>query len=370
MNQPRYDQRLRVGVVGCGYWGPKHLRVLAGLSTVESVVAIDVNVMRLAEMRRILPAVECYTDLDEALPRIDALVVATPPSSHLSFALRAIAAGKHVLIEKPMATSAVDAALLVESARDAGCILMAGHTFEYNPAVLKLRDIVQSGVLGSVYYIDSARLNLGLYQSDVDVLFDLAPHDVSITNFVLDAQPTAVEAWASRHAHPRHADVAYLRMRYENPNVSATIHVSWLDPCKVRRLTVVGSRKMAVYDDLNSDERIRVYDKGVVADVSGDPTSNVGQPPMSYRYGDIVAPYMPSSEPLEVQDAHFIDSILCGTSPKSDGRVGLAVVQVLEAARLSMFHGGEVAVSDVLPGELVGAGQRNSARDEIERKLA
>ncbi len=172
---------------------------------------------------------------------MDAIVVATPPTSHVPIALRAIAAGKHVLVEKPLAPTAAEARQLISAAADAGVLLMTGHTFEYNPAVWKLRELVQSGVLGDVYYIDSARLNLGLYQTDVNVILDLAPHDVSIINYVLGEQPVAVQAWASRHAHPRFEDVAYLRLIYADERLSAHIHVSWLDPCKVRRVTAVGS---------------------------------------------------------------------------------------------------------------------------------
>jgi predicted dehydrogenase len=221
---------------------------------------------------------------------------------------------------------------LVDLAAAAGTVLMAGHTFEYNPAVVGLREIVQQE-LGRIYYVDSARLNLGLYQDDVSVVFDLAPHDVSIVNFLLDSEPTVVEAWGSQHAHPRHADVAYLRLTYGHRGVCANVHVSWLDPCKVRRVTVVGSRKMAVYDDMSNDERIRIYDKGVVPGSLGD---NVTQPPMFYRYGDIVAPFTPSDEPLTVQDEHFIDCIRNGRAPRSDGVVGMRVVRVLEAAQLSI----------------------------------
>jgi predicted dehydrogenase len=353
------DDVVRVGVVGCGYWGPKHLRVLEGLPRVFSIAAIDPRVERLAGVRRVLPSVQCYTSLDEALPFVDALIIATPPTTHFELGYRALSAGKHVLIEKPMATSSLDAELLLSLSRDRGVTLMAGHTFEYNAAVLKLREIVQSQTLGRLYYIDSSRLNLGLYQSDVNVLFDLAPHDVSIMNFLLDAEPTSVEAWGSRHAHPEHTDVAYLRMEYAERGVSAHIHVSWLDPCKVRRVTVVGSQKMAVYNDLESDERIRIYDKGVVR---GSVTEPLGQPPMSYRYGDIVAPFMPSDEPLAVQDEHFVDCILSGKIPQSDGSVGLSVVRVLEAAQRSIDCGGPVRLDESGPAPTRAAALASALR--------
>jgi predicted dehydrogenase len=326
---------VRVGVVGCGYWGPKHLRVFEAMPTVASIVAIDARTEQLDNVRRALPSALTFATLDEALPHVDALVVATPPSTHFELASQAIAAGKHVLVEKPMTTTTGAAQQLVIRAAEAGTVLMAGHTFEYNPAVVRLRDIVQQE-LGRIYYVHSARLNLGLYQDDVNVIFDLAPHDVSILNFLLDSEPTSVQAWGSRHAHPRHADVAYVRLDYGERGVCSNIHVSWLDPCKVRRVTVVGSKKMAVYDDLSNDERIRVYDKGVSPASLGDVTT---QPPMSYRYGDIVAPYTSSDEPLGVQDAHFVDCVLNGTTPRSDGVVGMRVVRVLEAAQQSLDEG-------------------------------
>jgi predicted dehydrogenase len=282
-------------------------------------------------VRRSFPAVNCFSTLEEALPEVDAVIIATPPSTHVALACEAIAAGKHVLVEKPLATSVADAELVVAAADSACTVLMVGHTFEYNSAVWKLRELVNSGDLGELYYLDSARLNLGLYQSDVDVIFDLAPHDVSIINYLLDSTPSSVQAWGATHAHQL-TDVAYLRLDYEDRAVSANVHISWLDPCKVRRVTAVGSKKMAVYNDLASEERIRIHDKGVVT----QPTDELAHAPMSYRYGDIVSPYLAMDEPLSVQDEHFIECILTGKRPQSDGRSGLSVVRVLEAARQSI----------------------------------
>jgi predicted dehydrogenase len=337
---------LRVAVVGCGYWGSKHVRVLHSTEGVDQVVLVDAYEMRLHNLARSYPNALCFTSLDQALPHVDAIVVATPPTSHVPIALRAIAAGKHVLVEKPLAPTSAEARQLISAAADVGVVLMTGHTFEYNPAVWKLRELVQSEVLGDVYYLDSARLNLGLYQNDVNVILDLAPHDVSIINYVLGEQPVAVQAWASRHAHPRFEDVAYLRLLYADARLSANIHVSWLDPCKVRRVTAVGSAKMAVYDDLASDERIRVLDKGVSPSLN---TDDLTQPPMSYRYGDITSPYVASDEPLGVQDAHFALCILTETSPNTDGACGLATVEVLEAAQLSLQLDRPVQLDELSP---------------------
>lgn len=340
------DAGLRVAVVGAGYWGPKHVRVLHGIAGVTSVVLVDGRPDRLAVLARGYPGDRACASLREALPYVDAVVIATPPSTHAALAMSAIEAGKHVLVEKPLAPRLSDARQMVAMADRAGVTLMVGHTFEYNPAVRKLRELIQQRELGDLYYLDSARLNLGLYQSDVNVIFDLAPHDVSIINHVLGTPPVAVQAWGARHAHPRFEDVAYLRLFYEDHGLAANIHVSWLDPGKVRRVVAVGSRKMAVYDDL-AEERIRVLDKGVDPQL---PESGSTQPPMSYRYGDIVSPFLAPDEPLSLQDKHFVDCAVSGTRPLTDGRNGLAVVEVLQCAQLSLRLGHPVLLEELEEG--------------------
>jgi predicted dehydrogenase len=338
----------RIALVGCGYWGSKHARVLYSMEHVADLVLVDSREDRLQSLARSYKTVRCCPTLRAALPHVDAVVVASPPSTHVPIALAAIQAGKHVLVEKPLAPTSTGARTLVAAAAEQGVVLMVGHTFEYNPAVRKLRDLVQSGELGDLYYLDSARLNLGLYQNDVNVIFDLGPHDVSIINYVLGSKPVAAAAWACRHAHHRFEDVAYLRLFYDDDFVdngmSANIHVSWLDPCKVRRVTAVGSKKMAVYDDLAADEQIRVLDKGVSPPPVGD---DLTQPPMSYRYGDIVVPFVSPEEPLSAQDRHFVDCIESGDRPLTDGANGLAVVEALEAAEVSRRLGRPVLLDEV-----------------------
>jgi len=326
----RNGAKFTVGVVGCGYWGSKHLRVLQSVEGVDEVVAIDKRINDIPALAHFVATGNAYADLDAALPRLDAVVVATPPSRHVDVALEALTAGKHVLVEKPLATSTAGASELIAAANAHSVVLMVGHTFEYNPAVWKLRELVQSGELGDIYYLDSARLNLGLYQSDVNVVFDLAPHDISIANHVLGSIPTSVEAWGSRHVHKRYEDVAYLSLDYADIGVRAHIHVSWLDPQKVRLTTAVGSKKMAVYNDLIADERIRVHEKSVVQGQNGAGTT------ISYRNGDTMIPALPSDEPLNVQDSHFVACGRAGERPRTDGANGLAVVQVLEAAQRAM----------------------------------
>ncbi len=335
---------LRVAVIGCGYWGSKHARVFHALDDVDEVVHVDGRADRLQALSRTYPGTRACMTLQEALPLVDAVVVATPPTTHVPLALGALAAGKHVLVEKPLATTGADARRLIAAAEEAGRVLMVGHTFEYNSAVWKLRELVQRGELGDIYYIDTARLNLGLYQGDVNVVMDLAPHDISIINHVLGRPPDAVEAWGSRHAHRRFEDVAYLRLFYADVHLSANMHVSWLDPCKVRRLTLVGSRKMAVYDDLAPEDRLRIHDKGVDSNSDVD---DLTQPPISYRYGDITVPFLRAQEPLAVQDRHFVRCILDDTRPQTDGWTGLAVVEVLEALQLALQEGRRVAVAEV-----------------------
>jgi predicted dehydrogenase len=309
------------------------------------VAVIDPSDERVARLRHSFPEVDAYRSLDDALDHVDALVIATPPSTHAPLAIRAMDAGKHVLVEKPFSTTVSEGLAMHECAERNGVVLMVGHTFEYHDAVWALREMVTSGELGQLYYIDTARLNLGLYQHDVNVLLDLAPHDISILNYVLGSRPVSVECWASRHAHRRLEDIAYVRVRYESPALEANIHVSWLDPCKVRRVTIVGSSKMVVFDDLDNEERIRVHNKSVIEPIGGD---DLTQPPMSYQYGEVVAPYLVVNEPLSIEDEHFADCVLTGMRPLTDAANGLAVVQVLEAADRSFRERREVAIDEVV----------------------
>lgn len=317
---------LRIGVAGYGYWGSKHVRVLGALPDVE-VVVIDAEPARLAEARRVHGHLRCATRVDQCLDDLDGMVVAAPPAAHATLALTALEAGVGVLVEKPMATTVGEAEAMVTLAAARGACLMAGHTFEYNPAVWKLKEIIDSGELGRILYVDTARLDLGRYQADCNVIWDLAPHDVSIISYLLDELPERTDVWARRHVGSRHADVAYLRMQFARRAVNAYVHVSWLDPCKVRRVTVVGERKMAVYNDLSDNERVRIYDIGVSA-LEPDEAHAM---PVSYRTGDIVSPYIQFAEPLHVQDAHFVECLRTGRRPSTPGERGLDVVRVLAA---------------------------------------
>ncbi len=334
-----------VAVVGYGYWGSKHVRVLSAIPGTD-VTVVDSRPERLAAARADFPVARVCDSLDEALGSVDAVVVATPVRTHAPLGLRALAAGAHVLIEKPLAASSNDALELIAAAKRSDRVLMVGHTFEYNAALRRLRELIDEGVLGDVYYIDSARLNLGLYQSDVSVLWDLAPHDVSIANYLLRSTPTEVSAWGRAHAGS-FIDVAYVQLQYRNPDVSAYVHISWLDPSKVRRVTVAGSAKMAIYDDMAVDERLRIHDKGVGTAPGGDAPGF----PLVYRYGDILSPYVAFEEPLAVEDRHFIDCVRGFAACATPGESGLDVVRVLEAADRSILEGHGVAVEVQAPVE-------------------
>ncbi|WP_100501366.1 Gfo/Idh/MocA family protein [Geodermatophilus chilensis] len=336
--------RDRIAVVGYGYWGSKHVRVLSSTPAVD-VTIVDGQASRLAEAAAHYPSARLATTLDDVIDEVDAVVVATPPGTHAPIAIRALEAGRHVLVEKPLATSVEDAELLVETAARRGVQLMVGHTFEYNAAVWKLRELVRSGALGRILYVDTARLSLGRYQSDVNVIWDLAPHDISIVSYVLDEMPSRATVWAHSHISRQQADVAYLRFDFPRSQTRAYVHVSWLTPNKVRQVTVVGEKKMAVYDDMSDNERIRIYDIGVDVQDIDNPTEAHALP-VTYRTGDIVSPYIPFQEPLLLQDQHFVECIRTGARPATPGERGLEVVRVLAATdRLA-----DVADEEVVAG--------------------
>ncbi|PPK94506.1 putative dehydrogenase [Kineococcus xinjiangensis] len=334
---------MRVAVVGCGYWGAKHVRVLSNLPQVEQVVAVDPDRIRTAELQRSHPDLVTRGTVREAAPLFDAAVVATPPGSHAAVAGGLLNAGKHVLVEKPMATRVVDAERLITLAAGHGLTLMVGHTFEYNPAVAVLREAVRTGHLGRIRHIETARLNLGLFQRDVNVLWDLAPHDLSILGFLLGEQPDSVQAWGRPHVHPVLEDVVHLNLHYPTADVTAHVHVSWLDPCKVRRVSVVGTRRMAVYDDLLEEGRVQFHDKSAT---SVDPR---GAEPVVYRDAGVDVPAVDWREPLEAEVAHFLECCATGRAPRSGGSSGLAVIRVLAAAERSLRRGAAVELREMAP---------------------
>jgi predicted dehydrogenase len=323
-----------VGVIGAGYWGPKHARNFAELAGARLAMVADLDERRLVAVRQRHAGLRTTTDFREMLTSsdVDAVVVATPASTHARIAREVLLAGKHVLVEKPLAISADEAEDLIRVADFSGRVLMVGHTFLYHPAVRALHDIVQRGELGEIYYAHAQRLNLGLFQRDINVLWDLVPHDLSILMYVLGTYPVAVAAHGAAYVQPHIEDIGYVDLKFPN-RVRAQIHVSWLDPNKVRRLTIVGSQKMVVYDDVETLEKLRIYDRGVDAPPH---TDTFGEFQLSYRYGDITIPFLPSTEPLRLECEHFLECIATGRTPLTDGRHGLQVVRALESAQASL----------------------------------
>jgi predicted dehydrogenase len=328
---------MKVGVIGYGYWGPKLVRNLAEMAECEMAWVADRSIAALERVRAQYPGVRTTTEVEDLLASdVDAVVVATPLRTHHAKARAAQLAGKHVKVEKPLTASAVEAADLVSLAERLGKTLMAGHTFVYNGAIRALREIVASGEIGEVYYVDAARLNLGLFQTDINVIWDLAPHDVSILLHVLQREPIAVSARGSASITPGVEDVAYVELRFPG-DLLAHLHLSWLDPCKVRRVTIIGSKKMVVCDDVQDVEKIRVYDKGVDRRYETDQFRDFH---LTYRYGGITIPHVGFREPLRVQCEHFIECARTGARPHTDGRAGMRVVEVLEHAERSLRNGG------------------------------
>ena len=330
---------IRVGMIGTGYWGPNLIRNFVDIPKSELVMVADLKQDRLEKIRKSYPTIlttRDYTDFFNQ--KLDAAVIATPPSTHFPIAKACLEHGLHVLVEKPLTLSSAHANELIELAEKKGLVLMVGHTFLYNQAVHSMKDLIDRGDLGKVYYLDAARLNLGLFQKDINVLWDLAPHDVSILLFLLDKLPLAVSALGSSCAFNGIYDVAYVNMVFPD-NIMAHIHVSWLDPCKVRRVTVVGSKKMVVLNDIEALEKIKIYDKGVDAPEHSD---NFGEFQFSYRYGDILIPNIRQVEPLKMECQDFLDCIIQHKKPCSDGEVGLNVVKILEAAQKSLSNSGRM----------------------------
>jgi predicted dehydrogenase len=328
---------VNVGVVGCGYWGPKHIRNFHELAEANLTVVCDLEEKRLEQVRSQYPYVETTSSFTELLQNsIDAVVIATPVSNHYQLAKEALLHNKHVLVEKPMTCSSRESAELIELAKNQDRVLMVGHIYEYHPAVDFLKQLVRSGALGEIYSIDTARLNLGLFRSDIDVLWDLAPHDLCIVLCLLDKGPIAVSARGAGHIDASICDVAYMELVFTN-GTTAHIHVSWLDPRKVRQISIVGSRKMVVYDDVSEAEKIRIYDKGLA-----DPADNsAGTWPPSYRYGDVTIPFISNAEPLKLECRHFLECITDGKRPRSDGWAGHKIISILEAANRSILNGGQ-----------------------------
>lgn len=349
---------LRVAVVGAGYWGPNLVRNFRGSDAWSLAAVCDRDVDRATRVVGDAPGVEVVASVEELLRRddVDAVAVATPAGTHHPIGMAALEAGKHVLLEKPLASSADDGRDLVDTARERGLVLMADHTYCYTPVVQRIHDVVASGELGEVLYVDSVRINLGLVQPDVDVLWDLAPHDLSILDLVLPGglRPLGVAAHGADPLGAGRACVAYLTMPLPGGAI-AHVHVNWLSPTKIRQMVVGGSRRTLVWDDLNPQQRLSIYDRGVDLDLASraeDPESR-RDAVISYRLGDMHAPSLPEREALGAMVAEFAAAITERRAPRTDGAAGLRVLEVLEAASTSLADGGRlVAPRSSVPAEV------------------
>src|SRR5262245_10973246 len=328
---------LRVGVIGAGYWGPNIIRNLVALERCRLEAVCDADPARLAPIGRLYPAVRREQDARALIgdPALDAIAICTPVHTHYPLAKAALEAGKHVLIEKPMAHSIAAASELVELAAARSLTLMVDHTFVYSGPIKAMRALIESGEIGELLYFDSVRINLGLLQKDVNVVWDLAPHDLSIMDHLLQREPRWVSAIGSAH-FGRLENLAYITVRFDG-SLIAHFHVNWLAPVKIRRTVIGGSKKMIVYDDLDPSDRVKIYDKGV--SINADRAER-DRMLVDYRTGDMLAPKIDKTEPLSAVCSQFVDRSLDGKRPLTDGHAGLRVVRLLEAAQQSIAHDG------------------------------
>jgi len=344
------QKKINIAVVGCGYWGPNLIRNFSALPECHVRYVCDKDEKRLAHMKQLYPAVEPTKDLQKIVgdKEVDAVVVATPVHLHYELAKRALEAGKHTFVEKPMTQTAEQANDLVQTAAKKKLTLMVGHTFIYSAPVRRIKEIIEAGDIGEFQYISSRRLNLGLFQKDINVAWDLAPHDISIILYLLGRPPVSVNCQGKAHVRKDIEDVTNMSLNFDNSGF-AIIQSSWLDPNKVREMVIVGSKRMIVYDDNEPLEKIKIYDKRVETPPHYDTFAEFHY---SYHYGDMYAPYIKQVEPLKVECQHFLDCIRTGKRPETNGLDGLRVIQILEASSLSLRNGGGMVEIDRNLGEV------------------
>jgi predicted dehydrogenase len=327
-------ERIVIGQVGYGYWGPNLMRNYMECKSASVKYLCDKSTDQLAKAQLKYPSLSVTHHVSDLLndPEVDAVIIATPISSHFKLAEAALLAGKHVFIEKPLAASSIEAEKLIKMAEERSLVLMVGHTFEYSSPVVKIKEIIDSGELGNIYYISSSRINLGLHQSDVSVIWDLAPHDFSMIFYWLGEEPIHIASHGRSCIQPGIHDVAFVNLAFAS-GVVAEVQLSWLAPVKLRRTLVVGDKKMLLYDDTESVEKIKLFDHGVTL---VEPNS-FGEYQLSYRTGDIISPHINIREPLFIEAEHFIECIQTGELPKTGGSNGLRVVKALEQAEMSLM---------------------------------
>jgi predicted dehydrogenase len=334
-----------IALVGYGYWGPNLVRNFNNTEGAQTIAICDSDPEKLSIIKRHHPGIVATTEFRNLLrdSRIDAIAIATPVCSHYELALASLEAGKHVFVEKPLAQTSEQVRHLIEEADRRKLILMVDHTFLYTPAVQKIRELIMEGVLGDIYYYNGIRASLGLFQSDVNVIWDLAVHDMSIIQYILNEVPIAVSATAACHVAGTPANMAHITLFFQSSCI-AHISVNWLSPVKVRQTYIGGSRKMIVYDDLEATEKIKVYDKGITVKTAEE---SAHQLRIGYRAGDMWAPHLPAKEALQTEAEHFIDCLRTGRHPISNAVTGLLVVEILEAASHSISAQGKpVRLSD------------------------
>lgn len=326
--------QLGVGIVGYGYWGPNLVRNFSACPGASVVAVCDLDSRRLEAVPRLYPNAKTSTHFKDLLDdaAVDAIVIATPVQSHYELALAALRAGKHVLVEKPLTTSSALARRLIDEAQRRNLVLMVDHTFLYTPAVRKISELMQRGEIGDVYYYDSTRISLGLFQRDVSVMWDLAVHDISIIDHILDDAPVAVSATGVCHVPGSPEDMAHITLFFDGPCV-AHLNVNWLSPVKVRQTLIGGAKKMIVYDDMEPTEKIKIYDRGITVNGTAEKAQQLR---IGYRAGDMWAPHLPAKEALQAEVEHFIDCVSNGAALLCDGASGMRVIEVLEAASRSV----------------------------------
>ena len=330
------------GIVGLGYWGPNVLRNIIDVDKFEDIYCYDIDQSKLDKNKRRFPSIKLVKKYDDILNNndINCVFICTPPATHYKLAKEALFHNKNILIEKPMTVNIKEAEELIEISNKKSLKLMVGHTFEYSPAVEKIKEIIEEGILGDIYFILMTRINLGIHRKDVSVIYDLATHDLSILFRLISEMPEKISAISNSFVKDGLKDVAFINLKY-NTGIIVNINVSWLSPKKIRETIIVGSSKMLVYDDTKSDEKIKIFNKGV--DVLKDPNS-FGEYQLTYRTGDIMSPVLEATEPLRIEINHFIDCINNGVEPKTNGYCGLKVVKALEAAERSSEKDGEVII--------------------------
>jgi predicted dehydrogenase len=344
--------KLSVGIVGYGYWGPNLVRNFSSCPLTEIAAVCDSNPARLEAFGRQYSHLKAVSSLDQLLELpLDAVAIATPVSSHFPLAKRCIEQGLHVWVEKPLAGSVAEAKALVELAQRHQRVLMVDHTYLFTNAVRKIQELVEYGELGDLYFVDSVRINLGLFQRDINVIWDLAPHDLSIVDHIVPGDARSISAWGCAHADPDIEDIAYVNVDYDD-RLLANVHVNWLSPVKVRQIIFGGSRKSLIFNELNTTEPIKVYDRGIELGMNEEERRRML---VSYRSGDVWSPHIDPGEALQAAVTHFAECIHNGEEPLSGGQLGLRVVRLLEAATRSIrAQGGRVVLSNGTPSNRNG----------------